>query len=313
MASMSRRIFFASVSEFTGIEVWGFRRHREVRAVGFEVLSPGVHDPLEELVLVDRSFDFDDPLAGELPRHGPGFGDRAGVSREDVPELGARSIGVVGGRLDDARDAVGAVTLVTDRLVAHTLKFAGTALDRALDRVQGYRRLAGLLVHGAQRRVGVDVAAAFSGSDFDLADQLGEDLGASAVFGALAVFGRCPLRMAGHVPSSTRLGSITLSEIHNASTKRRWIRSSFVSSGWKEQPQIRFRRTSTGCSPSSRSSRSGGRTHCVAPTAAVRRSSTGRDVRRESHWPTGSIRRTCPARSARLRSSSPDSVEYPRS
>jgi hypothetical protein len=54
------------------------------------------------------------------------------------------------------------------------------------------------LVHGAQRWRWCDVAAAFTRGDFDLTDQFGEDLGAGAVFGTLAMLGRCPLRMAGH-------------------------------------------------------------------------------------------------------------------
>ena len=51
--------------------------------------SPGVHDPLGELVFVDRTFDFDDPLAVELPGDGPRLGDRAAVPRKDVLDLRA--------------------------------------------------------------------------------------------------------------------------------------------------------------------------------------------------------------------------------
>ena len=96
----------------------------------------------------------DDALALELPAHRAGLGHVAAVAGEEVADLGAGAVAVVGERLDDDGHAAGRVALVVDRLVADPLELAGAALDRPLDGVDGDRGVPGLLVHGPQGGVG---------------------------------------------------------------------------------------------------------------------------------------------------------------
>ena len=80
---------------------------------------------------------------------------------ERVAHVAAGAVAVVGQRLDEHRDAAGAVALVEDGLVALGVgALAGAALDRALDVVLGHRGVLGLLHGQRERRVAVDVAAA---------------------------------------------------------------------------------------------------------------------------------------------------------
>ena len=69
-------------------------------------------------------------------------------------DLGAGAVAVVGEHLDEHGHAAGRVALVGDRLVGDALELAGAALDGPLDGVDRHRRVAGLLEHRAQRRVG---------------------------------------------------------------------------------------------------------------------------------------------------------------
>ena len=108
-------------------------------------------------------------------------------------DLGAGAVAVVGEHLDEHGDAAGGVALVGDRLVADAFELAGAPLDGPLDGVHRHRRVAGLLEHRAQRRVRVGVAAALAGRHLDLAQELGEELAARLVLGALLVLDRGPL------------------------------------------------------------------------------------------------------------------------
>jgi len=120
---------------------------------------------------------------------------------EDVLDLGAGAIAIVRECLDDDRDAPGCVTLVRDGFVPHPLEFAGAALDGAFNGVDRHRGLARLLEHRAQARVRRRVASAFACRHLDLANQFGKYLRTGAVFRALSMLGRRPLRMAGHFAS----------------------------------------------------------------------------------------------------------------
>src|SRR5207302_8319095 len=99
-------------------------------------------------------------------------------------------------------DAAGGVALVGNGLVGAALRLARAPLDRPLDGVDRHRRRARLLIHGTQRGVGVEVAAALARRHLELADELGEELAPRLVSGALLVLDRGPLRMTGHSPTS---------------------------------------------------------------------------------------------------------------
>src|SRR5207302_7720024 len=107
-------------------------------------------------------------------------------------------------------DAAGGVALVGNGLVGAALRLARAPLDGPLDGVDRYRRRARLLVHGTQRGVGVEVAAALARRHLQLADELGEELAPRLVGGTLLVLDRGPLRMTGHraatPPSPGRYG-----------------------------------------------------------------------------------------------------------
>ena len=66
-----------------------------------------------EVVLAgDALVEDDDPLALELPRHRARLGERPAVAAEDVLDLRAGAVPVVGEALDDHGDPAGCVSLV---------------------------------------------------------------------------------------------------------------------------------------------------------------------------------------------------------
>ena len=145
----------------------------------------------------------------------------------------AGAVAVVGEHLDEHGDAAGRVALVGDRLVDDALELAGAPLDGPLDGVERHRRVAGLLVHRAQRRVRVEVAAALAGRHLDLADQLGEELAARLVLRTLLVLDRRPLGMTGH-------------RLRPPAGSSSWRRRSSDSSGWNAATMTGPWRHSTG-------------------------------------------------------------------
>ena len=144
-----------------------------------DVLGPGVERREHDVVLAHRPRHDDDALALELPGHRTGLGDGAAQLLQQRADVAAGAVAVVGEHLDEHGHAVGGVALVGDLLVGDALELAGAPLDGPLDRVERHRGVAGLLVHGAQRRVHVGVAAALARRHLDLADQLGEELPAA--------------------------------------------------------------------------------------------------------------------------------------
>src|SRR5579872_887155 len=174
------------------------RHHPAVVLVG-KVLGARVRGDLHDLVLVERAREADDPLAGELPADRARLGHVAAVADEDVAYLGPRAVAVVGEALDDDGHAARGVALVRDLLVVHSLELARASLDGALDRVERHRGGTRLLEHRAERGIGIDVTAAFTGGHLQLPDHLGEDLGTRLVDRRLAVLGGRPLRMTRHL------------------------------------------------------------------------------------------------------------------
>src|ERR1019366_1644229 len=102
------------------------------------VLRAGLHDPLQELIFVDGSLNFQDALSIELPRHRAGLCDCSPVPAKEVLDLGAGAVAIVAQGLDDDRDPTRPVALVTDGLVTNTLELTRAAFDGPFDRVDGH-------------------------------------------------------------------------------------------------------------------------------------------------------------------------------
>ncbi len=168
-----------------------------------DVFGARIEGGEHNLVLLDRRRHEDDALAFELPRHGAGLGQRATVLRQGRADVAGCAVAVVGEALDQQRNPTRRVALVGDRLIVDAFELARTALDGTLDRVERHRVVAGLLKHGAQCRVGVGIAAALTGRNLDLLDQLGEELAALRVGRTLLVLDRRPLGMTAHGVTST--------------------------------------------------------------------------------------------------------------
>ena len=118
---------------------------------------------------------------------------------EEVADLRARAVAVVGRRRDEQRDAARAVALVEDGLQRLGVgALAGALGDRALDVVLGHRGVLGLLDGEPERRVGVGVPAPVLGGHRDGARELREELAAARVDDRLLVLDPRPLGMTGH-------------------------------------------------------------------------------------------------------------------
>jgi len=117
----------------------------------------------------------------------------AAVLGEDVPDLRHGAVFVVGEGLDEDRRTPGPVALVDDLLVVHALQFAGALLDAALDVVLGHVFGPGRQDRRPEPGVAQLVAAAHAGGHRDLLDQLGENLAALGIVGALLVLDARPL------------------------------------------------------------------------------------------------------------------------
>src|SRR3546814_8806277 len=98
-----------------------------------------------EVVLFRAAIGDHDALALELPGPGAGLGHRAAVLGEEVADLGAAAVAVVGEHVDQDRHAAGRVAFIGDRLVDDALEVAGATLERRLDRVDRHGCGTGLL------------------------------------------------------------------------------------------------------------------------------------------------------------------------
>jgi hypothetical protein len=124
---------------------------------------------------------------------------------EDAPHVAGSAVAVVGQRFDDHRNAVWAVTLVTDLLIGLAAILTRAAFDGAIDRVLGHVGVARGDHSGAQARVCIDVGQATARGRHYFANELGEKLAPLGVLLAFAVHDVFELGMAGHVVSKTRL------------------------------------------------------------------------------------------------------------
>jgi hypothetical protein len=121
------------------------------------------------------------------------------VLGEQVADLRARAIAVVGGGRDQQRDAARAVALVEDGLQRVGVSSLARPLgDGALDVVLGHRGVLGLLDGEREGRVALGVPSPVLGGHRDGARELREELAAARVDDRLLVFDPRPLGMTGH-------------------------------------------------------------------------------------------------------------------
>src|SRR5262249_42825757 len=164
-----------------------------------DVVRPRVERGLEQRVRVEpRALEEQRALALEEVRDAAARAEVAAELGEDVPDLAGGAVAVVGERLDVDRGAAGAVALVDRLLPGLGVPAAGALQDRALDVVLGHVGGARLVHREAQPRVRARLPSAEAGRGRDLADQLGEDLPALRVEGALLAPDRRPFRVSRH-------------------------------------------------------------------------------------------------------------------
>ena len=135
----------------------------------------------------------------EHEAHTAGLAEVPAVFVEIMPHIRRRAVAVIGERLDDYSDTVGAVALVLQRLIAVGIAVAGRLFDDALDVVVGHVVGLclgdGILQLGVGRRVG---AAALLDRNRDLTAHLGKNLGLLPVCFFLLALNIVPFRMSGH-------------------------------------------------------------------------------------------------------------------
>ena len=134
----------------------------------------------------DLGLEFHQAHMVEHERDRAGFGEVAAALGEIGADVGGGAVAVVGHRLDDQRDAAGAVALVADLIVIIALA-ADRLVDGALDIVLGHVLGAGRQNGRAQARVHGRVGHPHLRRHRDFAGELGEHLRANRVHPALAV------------------------------------------------------------------------------------------------------------------------------
>lgn len=161
------------------------------------VLGTGFGGGFEQLVEVHALGRHRDlALALEVEGHGAGGGQGAVALGQGGTDFGGRTVAVVGKAFDDEANAGRSVALVDDVFVVGGAVFStGTTLDGTSDVVGRHGGLLGLVDGIVQGRVAVRVATAEAGGDFDVLDELGEELAALGVDGGLLVLGGRPLGM----------------------------------------------------------------------------------------------------------------------
>src|SRR5436189_2654693 len=137
-------------------------------------------------------------LALEHPGDAVSAAELAGVSLEDLPELGGRAVAVFGHDLAEDGRAAGAIAFVEHFLHIAALDLARAALDGSLDVVLGHADGFGVVDRKAEANVGVWIAAAHLGRDDDRLRQLRPKLAALGIDGRFAVLDVRPRRMASH-------------------------------------------------------------------------------------------------------------------
>ena len=140
------------------------------------------------LVLVKFIADADVALSSKLPGYGAGIGHVAAPFVQRVPNLGYRSVPIVGYDLDKYADAMGRIPFVDYFLEYAAFQLAGSALDSPINVIFGHIGCLSLVDGQPQPDVGREIPSAFSRRYGDLLSQTGEDLAALRVCGCLLVF-----------------------------------------------------------------------------------------------------------------------------
>ena len=136
--------------------------------------------------------------ATELKGDGAGLAQVAAVLGEGGAQRRRGTVAVVGQGLDDHGDAARPIAFVAHFSISGIVGLAAAAFDGTLDRILGHVRGARRRHRRAQARVLHGIGKARAGGHGQLADQLGEDLGALGVLRALAVHDVLELGVTGH-------------------------------------------------------------------------------------------------------------------
>src|SRR6185437_14202799 len=173
------------------------RAGHDMLGAALDIVGAGLDGGLEHGIRRRRLGGIDDLAdAVEHEAHAVALAERAAGLGEGGAHVARGAVAIVGERLDDDGDAAGTIALVAHLLVLLAVLAACAAPDRALDGVLRHVRFFGGDDGGAQPRIGGDVGQAGAGSRGQLADDLGEDLGALLILRALAVHDVLELGMA---------------------------------------------------------------------------------------------------------------------
>ncbi|VTR69838.1 hypothetical protein DESC_780026 [Desulfosarcina cetonica] len=198
--------FFIRVGNFGAVQglldrIEIFGRGNDFESVIFfaNIFSAGLKGHLHEVFLVYRRFVHAEvALFIEHPGHTAVFPHVAAVFVEDMANLGHGAVLVVGQGFHQNGCSTGAVTFIGTLFVADPLELTGTLFDGPLDVILGHVFGLGRHHRRTQARIGIDIAAARTGSHGNFLDQFGEDLPPFGILGALAVFDGRPLIMSRH-------------------------------------------------------------------------------------------------------------------
>ena len=162
-----------------------------------DILSTGFSSCFEELIVINTfGSNFDFALTGEVEAHGTGSSKRATVLGEGGAHVCCCTVTVIGQAFDDQAYAVWCVAFVHDALVVGATGFSTrTALDCTGDVVSWDGVLLRLVHSLKQGCVTSEIATTLTGCDFDVLDELGEELAALSVDCRLLVLSGGPLGM----------------------------------------------------------------------------------------------------------------------
>ena len=153
----------------------GLRVDLDLIAGRVDIVGTGIDRQERQLVGIAARGEEDHAALLELPGDAAGNRQLAAGLGQDRAYVGRRAVLVVGGRLDDDRHAARAVALVHDLFELLAFAAASRLLDGALDRVEWHVLGAGAFDRQPEPEVAVDVTAAGSRGNADLAAHLRED------------------------------------------------------------------------------------------------------------------------------------------
>ena len=152
--------------------------NRDAVLLGVELVDPQVDHLQLQLLGIDTlgSAELEDALMVEQEAHRAAVAQRAAAFVKIHAHVGHGAVGVVGGRFDEERNAVRAVSLVDHLLVVGGILLGGP-LDGPFDVLLGHVLGLGVLNQNAQAGVARRVGTSGLDGDLDLFAQLGEGAG----------------------------------------------------------------------------------------------------------------------------------------